>query len=198
MCSKHHLAKRAGGGHKRLPWIRTASSAEDEANARVASREGCWPSTCDCKRLAFKRLKGNLLRKQNITERQMPAGGEAEHLHARAVDSNLLHVGDIRPIDPITASALAADNIEPAVLIKLPALQRIEMSLEQAHTPLLGGFTRLKGCPECTQQPVHKTPHPPCSWGMNCSCSAFGSKFPDDLADISVGTGRPPRDRPFH
>src|SRR5262249_16398236 len=160
------------------PSIRAARCAEDAPNARGASREGCWPSTSDCKRIAFKRLKGNLLRQQNITEGYMPARGEAEHLHARAVDSNILHVGDVRPIDPTTGSGLGGDNIEPAVLNKLPALQRIEMSFEQTHTLLLGGFTRLKGCPECTQQPVHKAPHPPCSWEMNSTCPGFETNSP--------------------
>jgi hypothetical protein len=96
------------------------------------------------------------LRKQNITQRQLRTGREAEHLHARTVGSNFLYVGDVRAMNPILVSALAADNIEPAVLIKLPALKGIEMSSKQAHTPLLGGFARLKGCPESTQQPVHE------------------------------------------
>jgi hypothetical protein len=96
------------------------------------------------------------LRKQNIAERQMPAGREAEHLQARAVDSNFLHVGDIGVMDPILPPALATNDVEPTVLIKLLALKGTEMGSKQAHTPLLGGFARLKGCPERSQQPVHE------------------------------------------
>jgi len=139
-----------------LALVRTASSTQEKLQARGASRRRCWPSTCDCKRIAFKHLERDLLRKQNITERQMRTGQEAEHLHARTVGSNFLHVGDVRAMNPILASALAADNVEPSVLIELPTLQGIEMSSKQAHTPLLGSFTRLKGCPEPTQQPVHE------------------------------------------
>ena len=52
-----------------LAAVRRASGTEEKLQARVASRSRCWPSTCDCKRIAFEHLERDLLRKQNITQR---------------------------------------------------------------------------------------------------------------------------------
>src|SRR5262245_42167208 len=72
-------------------------------------------------------------------------------------------------MDPILVSALTADDVEPAVLIKLLPLKSIQMSSKQAHAPLLGGFPRLERGQESTQQPVHA-----CliRWGMKSTCSS--------------------------
>jgi len=52
-----------------LALVRTASRTQEKLQVRGASRGRWRPSTCDCKRIIFKHLERDLLRKQNITQR---------------------------------------------------------------------------------------------------------------------------------